>query len=190
MTVRRLNIDDVDDLRLFVNSRRTVRDLFDEQTSILIEYQEKWLEGMKRYYLTGTDTHYLYGSFNDGQLLSCMGWRCDLQHPWDDGWVVGHLKTRPGQGLVKTGMVDLWRAMFEICESKGLQRWHMLIPESNRSGYQAIADRFFKDIDSTYDYEWSVIVPPRTKPDIDWIWGTMGRTFHEKEIRVRTGIKK
>ena len=56
--------------------------------------------------------------------------------------------------------------------------------------YQAVADRYFKDIDSTYDYEWSLIIPPRTRPDIDWVYGTMGRILLDVELRLRTGTKK
>ncbi len=191
MALKRLSLEDVDQLKLLVNSRRNVRDLLDDDVSNLIEYRVKWLEGMKRYYLVGKDTHYLYGYFsNDGQLVSCMGWRCDLPDPWDDGWVVGHLKTLPGYSIRRSGMIELWNIMFDICESKGLRRWHMLIPESNRDAYQMVADKFFNDIDSTYTYDWTLVIPARTQPEIDWVWGTMGRVLHDKEIRLRTGTKK
>lgn len=190
MPIKRLTHADVNDLRDLVGSRSSVKGMMSDDVSLAINYRAKWVEGMQRYYLVGNDTHYLYGYYHDGRIMSCMGWRCDLPQPWDDGWVVGHLKTRPGVGLRTSGMVDLWRSMFEICEEKGLKRWHMLIPEGTRDGYQSVADRFFSDIDNNYDYEWSLVVPANTKPDVDWVWGTMGRVEHDKEIRLRTGTKK
>ena len=190
MAIRRLVMYDSNALLDLCSSRVTVKGVFDKDVSKYLNYEELWLAGMKKHYLVGKDTHYMYGCFKDGLLVSCMAWRCDLPPPWDDGWVVGNLKTRPGYGLRDTGMIELWQTMFEICEGKGLRRWHMLIPESTRNGYQRVADRFFKEMDSTYSYEWSITVPPNTQPDVDWVWGTMGRIMHEKEIRVRTGTKK
>ena len=190
MTIKRLTMTDIADLKDLVNSRLSVKGMITDDTSLAINYPTKWLEGMKMHYLVGSNTHYLYGNYKDNILVSCMGWRCDLPHPWNDGWVVGHLKTRPGISLRSSGMIDLWRIMFEICEGNELKRWHMLIPEDTRDGYQSVADRFFKEIDSTYDYEWSLVIPANTTPSVDWVWGTMGRIEHDKEIRLRTGIKK
>ena len=146
---------------------------------------------MQAHYLVdGSKTHYLYGWYVDGILISCMGWRCDLPAPYNDGWVVGNLKSRPGYTVKTNGMLELWNKMFEICEGKGLTKWHMVIPASNSRRYQLVADRYFKEIDSSYEYDWSVIVSPNERPIQDWVWGSMGRIKLNTEIRVRTGTKK
>ena len=132
----------------------------------------------------------MYGWYDNNTLISCMSWRCDLSAPDNDGWVVGNLKSRPGYTVKTNGMLEIWNKMFEICEGMGLKKWHMVIPEGNSRRYQVVADRYFKDIDNSYDYEWSVIVPPNTQPELDWVWGSMGRIKLNTEIRVRTGTKK
>lgn len=191
MPIKRLLQEDIDQLRDLANDRSSIKGVMTRNASTAYEYNFYWLSAMERYYLVGNDTHFLYGYYDDNnQLLSCLGWRCDLPWPWNDGWCVGHLKTRQGLSVKNTGMVELWKAMFDFCESQGLKRWHMLIPEQTKKGYQSVADRYFKDIDSTYYYEWSVIIPPNTQPDIDWVWGTMGRRTHLVEMRLRTGTKK
>ncbi len=175
MQVRRLTIDDIDQLTVLVNSKSAIADVIPDNLAVVMQYRVRWLEGMKRYYLTNNNTHFLYGAFKDTELISCMGWRCDLPAPWDDGWVVGNLKAKPGHSIRTNGLVELWAEMFEMCEARGLKRWHMVIPAGNSRRYQAVADRYFKDVDSSYDYEWSMIIPPDTIHDVDWVWGTMGR---------------
>jgi hypothetical protein len=190
MKIKRLTENDFPQLENLVNSNHGKKSIFFNSESNQI-YKSRWLEGMKRWYLTGNETHYLYGTFDDSNLLlCCMGWRCDLPAPWDDGWVVGNLKSRPGYTVKSNGIINLWSTMFQICESKGLKRWHMIIPsDKQKNKYQVVADRYFKEIDSNYKYEWSIIVPPNTVPDVDWVWGTMGRELLNIEMRVRTGTK-
>ena len=188
--IRRLGLNDVLALKDLADSRKNIKGLLDTSASIIFDYNKYWIDGMKKYYLVDNHTHFLYGCYYNKQLVSCMAWRCDLPNPWNDGWVVGHLKTRPGINLSKTGMVDIWKIMFEICEEKGLKKWHMLIPEDTRNGYQSVADKWFKDIDRSYEYSWSLIIPAQTQPEIDWVWGTMGRRVHNTELRLRTGCKK
>lgn len=187
----RLDESDVPALNELVNAKAVVKGLIVDDLKNALTYRVKWLEGMKRWYLDPKSiTHYMYGWYKDGKLISCMTWRCDLPEPWNDGWVVGNLKSVPGNTVKTNGMLEIWNKMFEICESLGLKRWHMVIPESNSHRYQVVADRYFRDIDSSYDYEWSIVVPPNTKPEVEWVWGTMGRMLLNNEIRVRTGTKK
>jgi hypothetical protein len=190
MTVRRLTLNDTDQLKILGTKRANIKGIMSRDLSLTISYPTAWLEGMKKYYLVGSDTHYIYGNFLDNTLVSCLAWRCDLPAPWNDGWVVGHLKTLPGIKLTDTGMIELWQKMFDVCEGKGLTKWHMLIPESTREGYQGLADRWFKDIDSRYTYDWTLIIPAGTRPNIDWVWGTMGRRPVDIELRLRTGVRK
>jgi len=190
MKVRRLTIDDIDQLTQLVNSKSSINSVIPDNMSAMLQYRERWLHGMKLHYLSGKDTHYLYGAFKDDELISCIAWRWDLPAPWDDGWVVGNLKAKPGYSIRSNGLLELWTIMFEICEKHGLKRWHMVIPQTNSRRYQAVADRYFKEVDSSYDYEWSMIIPPNTIPNVDWVWGTMGRIKLNSEIRVRTGTKK
>ena len=179
------------DLKELVSTKSGIRSVVADDMSYVLQYRQRWVEGMQKHYLNPeSTTHFLYGWYDNDVLVSCMGWRCDLPEPWNDGWVVGNLKSRPGYTVKTNGMLHLWNKMFEICEGLGLKRWHMVIPENNSRRYQVVADRYFKDIDSSYDYDWTIIVPPETKPDIDWVWGSMGRIKLNTEIRVRTGTKK
>jgi hypothetical protein len=197
MKIRRLGLDDYCHLEEMVSIKRSekfLKSFMDDDEhknqENSKEYKTKWLSGMQKWYLSESNTHYLYGAFEDGEMMSCMTWRTDLPGQWSDGWVVGNLKSRTGKSFMNNGIIKLWEKMFEICDGLGLKRWHMVIPESNSNRYQAVADRYFKDIDSGDDYEWSIIVPANTQPSEDWVWGTMGRSFLNKEIRVRTGTKK
>lgn len=188
--IRRLDISDLEQIKELVNSKSNITDVLAENAGDILRYRARWVEGMQKHYLTNNDTNYMYGYFVDGVLVSCMSWRCNLPAPWNDGWVVGNLKSKPGYSVRTNGMLELWTKMFEICEGLGLKRWHMIIPEGNSRRYQAVADRYFKEIDGSYDYEWSMIVPPNTQPEVDWVWGSMGRVLLNSEIRVRTGTKK
>lgn len=189
--LHRLTMSDLDNLKDLVSAKGGVKDLIAEDLANVLTYRARWIEGMQKHYLNPDDeSHYLYGWYEEDKLISCMGWRCDLPEPWHDGWVVGNLKSRPGYSVRSNGMLELWSKMFEICEGKGLKRWHMVIPEGNSRRYQAVADRYFSSIDSSYEYDWSIVVPPNTQPDVDWVWGSMGRILLNTEIRVRTGTKK
>jgi len=188
--LHRLTLDDYEQLNDLVNTKAIVKDVVADDLGYILRYRKLWIEGMKKHYLKDSKTHYMYGWFENNLLVSCMSWRCDLPDLWSDSWVVGNLKSRPGYSIKTNGMLQLWTKMFEICEGLGLKRWHMVIPQNNSRRYQAVADRYFKDIDSSYDYQWSIIVPPNTQPEIDWVWGTMGRQLLNSEVRVRTGTKK
>lgn len=190
MEIRRLDTSDIKELTALVHSKSKITDVIPDDLGVIMQYRARWIEGMIRYYLVGNDTHYLYGAFNSTELISCMSWRCDLPAPWDDGWVVGNLKAKPGYSIRTNGIVEMWKTMFEICEAKGLRRWHMVIPQKNQNRYQAVADRYFREVDRSYDYSWSLIIPANTVPTVDWVWGTMGRIKLNSEIRVRTGTKK
>ena len=188
----RLNHSHLKDLKELVNDKGGgIKSVIAENLNDILTYRQRWLEGMEKHYLNPTDDkHFLYGWYDNDLLVSCMGWRCDLPAPYEDGWVVGNLKSRPGYTVKTNGMLQLWNKMFEMCEGMGLKRWHMVIPEGNSRRYQAVADRYFKNIDDSYVYDWTIIVPPDTKPDIDWVWGSMGRIKLNTELRVRTGTKK
>jgi len=186
-----LDMSDFKQLKELVDSKSNIKEIIADNLSDILQYRARWIEGMQAHYLVdNSKTHYLYGWYIDGILVSCMGWRCDLPAPYNDGWVVGNLKSRPGYTVKTNGMLELWNKMFEICEGKGLKRWHMVIPASNSRRYQLVADRYFKEIDSSYEYEWSITIPPNERPDQDWVWGSMGRIKLNTEIRVRTGTKK
>jgi hypothetical protein len=189
--IKRLTIDDSNSLGKLVSAKPKVTSVLPEDAGIALRYRTLWLEGMIKWYLEPqNNSNFLYGFFKEDKLISCMSWRCGLPEPWNDGWVVGNLKSIPGYSVRTNGMLELWEKMFEICDDLGLTKWHMVIPESNSRRYQAVADKYFKEIDSRYDYEWSIIVPPNTQPTVDWVWGTMGRMLINNEVRVRTGTKK
>jgi len=189
--LRLLDMTDFKQLKELVDSKSNIKEIVADNLSDILQYRARWIEGMQTYYLVdGSKTHYLYGWYIDGILISCMGWRCDLPAPYNDGWVVGNLKSRPGYTVKTNGILELWNKMFEICEGKGLTKWHMVIPVSNSRRYQLVADRYFKEIDSSYEYEWSIIIPPNERPTQDWVWGSIGRIKLNTEIRVRTGTKR
>ena len=159
--------------------------------SAISEYTFNWIKSMKKYYLTDSNTNYLYGWFDENfQLTACLGWRCGLSSPWDKGWVVGHFKSIPNLYISKNGIISLWKNMFKICESKGLTEWHMILVDGSLNRFQAVADRYFSDVDQSYEYKWSLVVPPNHKPSIDWVWSSVGKRVLNKEIKVRTGTKK
>jgi hypothetical protein len=187
----RLDLSDYAQLKELVNTKSNLKEIVADNLNDILTYRSRWVEGMQKYYLSPkSQTHFMYGWYDNNTLVSCMSWRCDLPVPHDDGWVVGNLKSRPGYTVKTNGMLHIWNKMFEICEGMGLKKWHMVIPEGNSRRYQVVADRYFKDIDNSYDYDWSVIVPPNTQPELDWVWGSMGRIKLNTEIRVRTGTKK
>lgn len=189
--LHRLDMTDFKQLKDLVNAKSNVKEIVADNLSDILTYRTRWVEGMQKHYLNPeSKTHYMFGWYDAGTLISCMSWRCNLPVHWSDGWVVGNLKSRPGYTVKTNGMLQIWNKMFEICEGLGLKRWHMVIPEGNSRRYQVVADRYFKDIDNSYDYDWSVIVPPNTQPEIDWVWGSMGRIKLNTELRVRTGTKK
>ena len=187
----RLDLTDYNQLKDLVNTKSNLKEVIADNLNDILTYRARWIEGMQKHYLNpSSKTHYMYGWYDNNTLVSCMSWRCDLPAPHDDSWVVGNLKSRPGYTVKTNGMLEIWNKMFEVCEGLGLKRWNMVIPEGNSRRYQVVADRYFKDIDDSYVYDWTVIVPPNTKPELDWVWGSMGRIKLNSEIRVRTGTKK
>jgi hypothetical protein len=45
-------------------------------------------------------------------------------------------------------------------------------------------------INDGYSYTTTVEIPAGSQPDIDWVWGMMGRRVLKEDYIVRTGIKK
>jgi len=154
--------------------------------------QQLWIDGITKYYLTPNNEHAIYGYFNDaGELMSYVGWRMDLPPPYDDGWTIAHLKTRPGAILPsQSGLVELWEKMFELCEARGLRRWHAIIKDKSWSKFDSFYRRYIPKINNDYEYYDLCNIPPGTKPDIEWVWAMIGRRIWQTELRVRTGERK
>jgi hypothetical protein len=154
--------------------------------------RQLWIDGIVKYYLTPNNDRLLYGAFDDQEnLLSYVGWKMDLPLPYDKDWVIAHLKTREGSVLPsQTGMVKLWEKMFEICEERGLRRWHAVIKDKSWSKFDSFYRRYIPKINNDYEYYDLCNIPPETKPDIDWVWAMIGRRTWPTELRVRTGERK
>lgn len=188
--IRELNVKDIDaiceiyfDRIDYTNTNNPAQDP---------SVRQLWIDGITKYYLTPNDEHAIYGAFNENsELISYVGWRMDLAPPFDDSWVIAHLKTRPGLLLPsKNGMVELWEKMFEICERRGLRRWHAVIKDDSWGKFDSFYRRYIPKINNDYRYYDLCKIPPNTKPDIDWVWAMIGRRTWDEELRVRTGERK
>ncbi len=198
--VRRLDLLDVDELKtLFWEchtaeaKRKAARGIADLQTSIdgIPDYWEKWIYGIKRYYLSQVDEkHLMYGVFCDDRLMCILGWRCDLPAPYHRDWVVVYLKSVPDIDATKEYFPMLWRLMYDKCEKAGLIRIHALYEPHRISKYDAFSKRRSPDIDDKYTYETTLEIPAETIPDIEWVWAMMGRQIHPIDFIVRTGTLK
>ena len=156
----------------------------------LEEFWKLWSIGIKRYYLNHDDFHYLYGTFEDGILLSLAGWRCDLPKPYHNDWVIVYLKSDPDINILYKYMKPLWEFMFEECEKRGLTTWHALIEPHRYSSFDAFYQRLIPKINNGYEYKTSWDIPAGTKPDEDWVWSMMGRRPLKVDYIVRTGKRK
>jgi hypothetical protein len=149
-----------------------------------------WIAGIQRYYLIDDDHHYLYGIFENTKLMAMVGWRCDLPAPYENDWVIVYLKADPSKNALIQYMKPLWEFMFNTCESRGLTSWHSLIQPNRWSKFDAFYQRMIPSINNGYDYVTLCEIPAGTQPNIDWVWGMMGRRTLKSDYIVRTGIKK
>jgi len=147
-----------------------------------------WSNAIKRYYLIGDEFHYLYGIWdNENVLQTMLGWRCDLPAPYNNDWVIVYMKSRPESTL---GFLEpLWRLMFEQCETRGFDKWHAIVSKDRYTKFDAFERRFTPDIHSRYKYETLVDMPPETQPTIEWVWAMMGRNLLKSHHEVRTGTR-
>jgi len=161
----------------------------DKSLEHLDDFWNIWISGMKRYYLNDDDYHYLYGLFEGEILMAMVGWRCDLPPPYDKDWVIVYLKSDPEKNALRRYMKPLWEFMFKECEKNGLSSWHSLIKPGRWSKFDAFYQRIIPEINNSYTYETTVMIPAGTKPDVDWVWGMMGRRVLQDDYIVRTGKK-
>lgn len=161
----------------------------DESLEQIDEFWKIWIAGMTRYYLIGDEHHYLYGLFENDTMMAMVGWRCDLPDPYDKDWVIVYLKSDPGKNALKRYMKPLWEFMFRECELRGFRAWHSLIKPGRWSKFDAFYQRMIPEINNSYTYETTVTIPAGTKPNIDWVWGMMGRRPLQDDYIVRTGTR-
>jgi hypothetical protein len=153
--------------------------------------KQQWIDAIKKYYLTPNSGHAMYGYFKENILLSYVGWRMDLPAPYHSDWAIAHLKTRPGSFLPsQNGMADLWKKMFEVCESRNLNKWHAVIEDKNWNKFDSFYRRYLPEINNSYTYYDLCSIPANTKPDIEWVWAMIGRRTWSTDLKVRTGERK
>lgn len=198
MEIKRLQLADVAEIeKLFwkchlaeaeraKNKPNSTSDISVDQISDLWKI---WITGMQRYYLIDDDYHYLYGIFEGDNLMAMVGWRCDLPAPYSNDWVIVYLKADPSRNALVRYMKPLWEFMFSTCEAKGLTKWHSLIRPNRWSKFDAFYQRIIPTINNSYSYVTTVEIPAGSQPDIDWVWGMMGRRVLKEDYIVRTGIK-
>ena len=188
--IRELTVQDIDAIRNIYFDRIDHRNTHNPALDPAV--RQLWIDGITKYYLTPNNEHAIHGYFNDaGELMSYVGWRMDLPPPYDDGWTIAHLKTRPGTLLPsQSGLVGLWEKMFEVCEERGLRRWHAVIKDKNWSKFDSFYRRYIPKINNDYEYYDLCHIPPGTRPEIDWVWAMIGRRTWPTELRVRTGERK
>jgi hypothetical protein len=149
-----------------------------------------WSNGMKRYYLVGDEFHYLYGIWDEKNIMQTMlGWRCDLPSPYNNDWVIVYMKSRPTDNSTLNFVQPLWRLMFEQCEARGFTKWHAIVSKDRYTKFDAFERRFTPEIHQRYKYETLVDIPPNTQPEIDWVWAMMGRNLLKLHHEVRTGTR-
>jgi hypothetical protein len=154
----------------------------------VIEFWVVWISAMKRLYLQGDVDHCLYGLFRDNKLIAMGGYRSDLPEPYNDGWVVVYLKTDPEVSF--SCLNPIWEKIYEDCENRGMTTWHCLIEPRRQKKFDAWYRRNMIDINDRYTYHTSVVIPAGTQPDIDWVWGMMGRKLSKADFIIRTGYRK
>jgi hypothetical protein len=150
---------------------------------------ELWSKGINTYYLNHDDFHYLYGCYDGPELLTILGWRCDLPKPYHRDWVIAWMKGAPTIRSTSVALPLLWRKMFEICEGKGLNRWHALVKKDRYFKFDAFERRYTADLHRHYRYETSLDIPKNTMPTVDWVWAMMGRHVLLEDYELRTGTR-
>ena len=164
-----------------------IQDVYDPWPEVY-DFWNLWIEGMKRYYLKGDLNHCLYGVFRDSTLIAMGGYRSDLPAPYDNGWVVVYLKTDPNVSF--SCLNTIWEQIYKDCEGRGMTTWHCLIEPERQRKFDAWYRRNMMSINDRYTYNTSVNIPAGTQPDIDWVWGMMGRKLSKVDFIIRTGIRK
>lgn len=159
-------------------------------SSRLDAFWQMWISGMKKYYLNGDKDHVLYGYFLDDKLVAQGGYRCDLPKPWNDGWLIVYLKSDP---LIKDTfgyLKIIWNQIYLDCESRGFKRWHCLIEPDRQKKFDAWYRKTLLDINDRYNYVTTLEIAKGTKPEIDWVFGALGRQPASVDFILRTGIRK
>jgi hypothetical protein len=164
-----------------------IRDVYDPWPEVY-DFWNLWIEGMKKYYLKGDVDHCLYGLFRDNVLIAMGGYRSDLPTPYNNGWVVVYLKTDPDVSF--SCLNPIWEKIYEDCENRGMTTWHCLIEPERQRKFDAWYRRNMMNINDRYTYHTSVNIPAGTQPEVDWVWGMMGRRISKVDFIVRTGYRK
>ena len=154
----------------------------------IFDFWNLWIEGMKRYYLQGDIDHCLYGLFRNNRLIAMGGYRSDLPRPYDIGWVVVYLKTDPDESF--SCLNPIWEKIYQDCEGRGMTTWHCLIEPERQRKFDAWYRRNMMNINDRYTYHTSVNIPAGTQPEVDWVWGMMGRKLSKVDFIIRTGHRK
>jgi hypothetical protein len=198
MEIKRLNLTDIAEIeKLFwkchlaeaERAKNKPNSMSDIKVDQIDDLWKIWIAGMQRYYLIDDNYHYLYGIFEDSVLMAMVGWRCDLPAPYDKDWVIVYLKADPDKNALSRYMKPLWEFMFDTCETRGFTTWHSLIRPNRWSKFDAFYQRMIPKINEGYSYKTTVEIPAGSQPDIDWVWGMMGRRVLKEDYIVRTGIK-
>lgn len=164
---------------------------YEESIASIPEFWQLWITGMQKYYLNNGDKHFLYGIFDENDKLMCfLGWRCDIPVPYEKDWIIVYLKSRPDINATVEYMPILWRYMFDRCEESGLIRYHSLIEPDRLTRYDSFYRRKIPEIDNRYTFETTMVIPAGSKPDVDWVWGMMGRRPLKIDYILRTGTLK
>lgn len=198
MEIKRLNANDVNEIeRLFwkchLAEAEREKHKLNSTAALTVDQIEDlwkiWIVGMQKYYLIDDDYHYLYGIFDNTTLMAMVGWRCDLPVPYEKDWVIVYLKADPDKNALVRYMKPLWEFMFNTCEARGLTAWHSLIKPNRWSKFDAFYQRMIPKINNSYSYATTVEIPAGSIPDIDWVWGMMGRRVLKEDYIVRTGTR-
>ncbi len=169
--------------------RKDENDIDDEAIQGMEKVWALWKAGIQRYYLDDDEYHFLYGCYDKKKLITILGWRCDLPEPYNKDWVIAWMRSSPSVTATNKSLPLLWRKMFEVCEGKGLERWHAIVTKDRYTKFDAFERRYTPDIHKRYRYETSVDIPAGEKPNVEWVWSMMGRSILKEDKEVRTGTR-
>jgi hypothetical protein len=147
---------------------------------------------MEDHYLSGRDTHALFGLHHDGELVGTVGARMDMPIPAT--WSFTNLKLTPALSAVSLtsviGLGDLLRHMYLHVESRGFHTYYVAFKESRLTPYGRVYSRLFGDVYNRYSSEVYLRIEPGERPADDLWFGMMGRSIYQFPLIIKKGSLK
>lgn len=134
-----------------------------------------------KWYLPGI-SHKLFGSFNEGRLVSIGGMR--LAMPIPDAWALSNLKTDPDIPLHENGMGGLMRAIYIAGKQRGKVEYYTCMLKQRYKLFHRYLNRLVPTEFSAYERWIEVEISAGTVPNCDLWWGMMGRQISSYDLII------